>query len=90
MALLVTVSINRDALFTVAAQRMSRGADATLPDTVNDYLVSTWSGSPTEYATDVNDLDVLQHRYGDGASVLARKMLELAETVFGNNNQENT
>ncbi len=75
MSLIIDVSVNEHRLFTVSAQRVSNTALVTLSDdTVSDYRVFKCGLDPnTEF------IGTLSHRYGDGASVLARKALHAAE-----------
>ena len=76
MSLVVRISVNNDTLFWVTAQRQHPVMTVCQPDTVCTYGVERVEADPFR---PIRSLGLLEHRYGDGAVVLARKMLERAE-----------
>ena len=70
MALNLTIRINQRRLYEVEVVRI---VGSTEPDSVNTYQVRAYV-APT-YALDVDG--TVQHRYGDGALVLSRKVHDL-------------
>ena len=60
MALIVRLYVNQTHIGTVSARRIKGTTD---PDSINTYLID--EGEIT-----------IKHRYGDGAAVLAQKMLD--------------
>lgn len=70
MALNLTIRINQRRLYEVEVVRI---VGSTEPDSINTYQVRAYV-APT-YALDVDG--TVQHRYGDGALVLSRKVHDL-------------
>lgn len=71
MSLSVEVRVNKELISVIEATRMTGMVTDTPPDKVNTYRVVHWT--PTEGITLVADI---QHRYGDGAHILAQKAME--------------
>lgn len=75
MSLFIRISVGHSALDTIRVSRVSNTDENVLdPDTVSTYQVDrAWSG-------DLDPLATVTHRYGDGATELARLALNaLAE-----------
>lgn len=71
MALVIDVAVNTDRLHRVLAQRMWPETKPTDPDTMGRYEVRL-DGAVAAW---------IDHRYGDGALVLAEKAVMAATTV---------
>jgi hypothetical protein len=75
MSLVVRVSVNDGPNIAVlAAQRVAGGTD---PDSMNSYLLDAWHiPLGTERFVPVAEQVPIEHRYGDGALELVKKMVE--------------
>ena len=69
MSLYIKLYINEDRLQVFAATRMSH------KPSWNTYVISEYPEKPWG---EIKKIGTLRHKYGDGAIVLARKILELA------------
>lgn len=78
MSLIVEISTLEDTIETLSATRMT--LNSSDPNAVNDYIVYRVVKYPhgSRVATSIGRVS---HRYGDGAVMMARKMLELFETT---------
>lgn len=74
MALIIRLQVNSTMLKTIEVQRVEGSKD---PDSINTYRCSDWPYIGPGMAALEPDADLMiEHRYGDGAVVLARKVLE--------------
>lgn len=86
MSLGITIDVNGRKIIELYAQRVTNTSSNPGPDDVSEYLITkvteeiVWVKQyDYERERTATEVGRIRHRYGDGASVLARKVFYAAE-----------